>query len=102
MGGRVELLEIMALRLTESDVANDALSSLFQVFEGVSGWGGGFTAPAEVNTVSALWRAFIAIHRSELESGRRFSLDDPAVTADLVPRGWKLHRRDKRTWPPDR
>jgi len=52
--------------------------------------------------VSARWRAFIAAHRSELESGRRFSLDDPAVTADLVPRGWKLSRPGKPDWPPDR
>ena len=64
--------------------------------------GGGFTAPVEVKTVSARWRAFIAAHRLELQSGRRFSLDDSAVTADLVPRGWKLNRPGKPVWPPDR
>jgi hypothetical protein len=100
IGGRVELLEIMASRLTEPDVRRDALSTLFGVFEGTTGYGGSFTAPAEMDTVSARWRAFIAAHRSQLESGHRFSLDDPAVTPDLVPRGWQLRRQNNTTWPP--
>jgi hypothetical protein len=102
LGGRVELLEIMASRLTEPDVRQNALSTLFTVFAGTTGSGGSFTAPAELDLVSDRWSAFIAAHRSELQSGRRFSIDDPAVTADLVPRGWKLHRADKPSWPPDR
>jgi hypothetical protein len=102
IGGRVELLEIMASRLLESDVSSDALSHLFTVFEGVTGYGGGFTVPEEVAIVSVRWRMFIAAHRSELESGTRFSLEDPAVTADLVPRGWTLNRMGKPAWPPSR
>jgi hypothetical protein len=101
IGGRVELLEIMASRLTESDISTYAVLYLFTVFEGVNG-SGGFTEPAQVEMLSARWRAFIAAHQSELESGRRFSLDDPAVTADLVPHGWTLHRPGKPDWPPGR
>jgi hypothetical protein len=83
-------------------LVSDALSHLFTVFEGVAGWGGGFKVPEEVGIVSAQWRTFIAAHRSELESGTRFSLEDPAVTADLVPRGWTLNRVGKPAWPPGR
>jgi hypothetical protein len=100
IGGRVQLLQIMASRLTEPDVSTDALSNLFTVFEGTTGSGGGFAAPDEIRMVSARWRAFIAAHRSALEAGQRFSLEDPAVTADLVPRGWKLYRSGKPPWPP--
>lgn len=100
IGGRVEVLEIMASRLTEPDVSNEAISQLFSVFEGTTGSGGGFAAPDELKTMSARWRAFIAAHRSALEAGQHFSLEDPGVTADLVPRGWKLYRAGKPPWPP--
>jgi hypothetical protein len=102
IGGRVELLEIMAARLAEPDVSNDAFSHLYGVFDGVTGWGGGVTDPAEAKMASARWRAFIAAHRSALASGQRFSLDDPAITADLVPRGWTVNRPGKPAWPPGR
>lgn len=51
---------------------------------------------------SARWRAFIAAHRSALDSGQHFLLDDPAVSADLVPSGWRLNRPGKPAWPPGR
>jgi hypothetical protein len=100
VGGRVELLEIMASRLTEPRVGQMALGTLFGVFEGTSGWGGSLDDAADLQAVQVHWRTFIAAHQSELEAGKRFALDDPAVSPDLVPKGMKLHRTGKPDWPP--
>lgn len=99
VGGRVELLEIMAARLTEPNVGHDALGRLFGVFEGTSGSGGSLGDAADLLAVQAHWKTFIAAHRSELEAGKRFTLDDPAVSPDLVPKGMKIHRAGKPDWP---
>jgi hypothetical protein len=40
----------------------------------------------ELMATSERWKAFLQAHRAELASGKRFSVDDPAVTG-LIPRG---------------
>jgi hypothetical protein len=62
---------------------------------------GGSGEDAELPALSARWIAFIAAHRSELEAGKKFSLDDPAVTSDLV-RGLQAEPRRQTHWPPGR
>jgi hypothetical protein len=76
----------MASRLAEPDTSNDAFSYLYAVFDGVTGWGGGVTDPAEAKMASARWRAFIAAHRSGARVRPAFLARRPAITADLVPR----------------
>jgi hypothetical protein len=102
VGGRAELYEILAARLLDEDVRNEVIGRLFGVFDEVRGFGGGFTDPAGIPAVSARWVAFITAHRAEIDAGKHFSLEDPAVTPDLVPRGWKLSRPGKPDWPPGR
>jgi hypothetical protein len=45
------------------------------------------------------WRAFVDANREVVASSRPLSLDDPRVPADLVPRGFRIHRQGKPDWP---
>jgi len=101
LGRGVDVMEIMAGRLVETDVWQEALGWLLNAFADLRGYGGS-AEDAELPGLSRRWMSFIAAHRSELEAGKRFSLDDPAVTPDLVPRGYKLTRAGKPDWPAGR
>ena len=88
-GGRVAVMEIMAARLTDKDAFNDSLLWLFGILQH-SGAGGGDPPSAEAKAGLAVrWQTFIQAHRAEIDAGKRFALDDPAV-ASLIPPGWKL------------
>ena len=93
-GGRVAVMEIMTARLTEKDAFNDSISRLFGILQH-SGTGGGDTLTPEAKAeLAERWQTFIRAHRAEIDAGKQFSLDDPAV-AGLIPPGWKLTPRGK-------
>jgi len=98
VGGRVEVMEIMARRVAEPEMWSEAFGWLEGAFADIRG-SGGSAEQADLPAVSARWLSFIAAHRAELEAGQKFSLEDPAVTPDLVPRGYTLSRAGKPDWP---
>jgi hypothetical protein len=103
IGRRAEALEIMADRLRDDEnVRLTALGYLLDVFDDGIGGGGGFREPEEIPALVQRWRAFIARHRTEIDGGKKFSVDDPAISVDLVPRGYTIRLRGNRSWPPNR
>lgn len=86
--GRVAVLDIMAVRLTEPNVFHSAISRLFNVLDS-KGHGGTVVTGADAAALSKRWQAFLIAHRSEIEAGKRFALNDRAV-AGLVPPGWTI------------
>jgi hypothetical protein len=104
LGARIELLDIAAARLAEPQLprglSSDFLSVLYGVLDGISGGGGQSATPGQARALSTRWQQFIAAHRADIMAGKRWSLDDPAVTADLVPPGWSFSRPGKPDWPP--
>jgi hypothetical protein len=88
LGGRMEVFEIMAARLTEPDMFNDAVSRLLGVLE-IGSYGGGPVGPTDREALSKRWSAFLVAHRAEIEAGKRFPPSHPAVP-DLIPPGWKV------------
>ena len=87
--GRVAVYEIMAARLVEPAMFSNALSWLFGALE-IAGHGGSSDLSVDVKAdLSQRWTSFIQSHRAELDAGKRFSVDDPAV-AGLIPPGWTV------------
>jgi hypothetical protein len=103
-GSRMEMMEIAVDRLADPaappQLIDDFLSVLYGVFEGTTGGGGQIPTPAQGQVLSARWRTFLTAHRADIEAGKRWSLEDPEVTTDLVPSGWSLSRNGKPNWPP--
>jgi hypothetical protein len=96
----LEYYGVVLDRLTEGgEVAASSLHALLNVF-GDTSVGGRTTIPAnEARVLAQRWRTFVDRHRADLEARRKLSLDDPDVTADLVPDGWLLNRNGKPRWP---
>ena len=103
LGSRMEMMDIAVNRLadpaTPPQFIDDFLSVLYGVFEGTTGGGGHIPTPAQGQVLSVRWRTFLTAHRSDIEAGKRWSLEDPEVTTDLVPPGWSLSRTGKPDWP---
>lgn len=103
LGARMALLDIAAARLADQlsgQLSSDFLSWLYGVFEVTSGGGGQSATPGQARALSTRWQQFLAAHRADIMAGKRWFLDDPAVTADLVPPGWSFSRPGKQDWPP--
>jgi hypothetical protein len=99
LGGRIDVLEIAARRLVDSDVTRQMFGTLSGVLD-ATGLGGGEIRQDQARALSDRWLAFIAAHRVELEAGHRLSLDRTDIPIDLVPPGWTFHRDGKPDWPP--
>ena len=85
--GSAAVHDIMAARLTEPGIFSEALSSLAYGALEIAGMGIDANLSAEeLMATSERWKVFLQAHRAELGSGKRFSVDDPAV-AGLIPRG---------------
>jgi hypothetical protein len=105
LGARIERLEIAATRLAEPGTTGRLgfsyfLQVLYVVFDGAIGGGGQDPTAAQARVLSTRWQEFLTAHRTEIESGKRWSLDDPAITPDLVPPNWRFDRPGKPPWPP--
>jgi hypothetical protein len=98
--GLLAALDIAADRLTDEGMFGLMHSQLLHAFEPLNG-GGTPTRPQvqEIRALSVRWKKFIADHRSALQAGKRFVLEDPAVTPDLLPAGWTVYRAGKPPWP---
>jgi len=101
-GSRMEMMDIAVNRLadpTPPELIDDFLSVLYGVFEGTNGGGGQIPTPAQGQILAVRWRTFLTAHRADIEAGKRWSLEDPEVTTDLVPSGWSFSRTGKPDWP---
>jgi hypothetical protein len=98
--GLLAALDIAADRLTDEGMFGLMHSQLLHAFEPLNG-GGTPTRPQvqEIRALAVRWKKFIADHRSALQAGKRFVLEDPAVTPDLLPAGWTVYRAGKPPWP---
>jgi hypothetical protein len=99
LGARMERLRVLVQMLAAKDTFDEALSELIYVLDchGESRSGG---VPDDARApLIPLWSHFIAAHEADILAGRKISLDDPSVTADLVPKTWKLGRADGTQWP---
>ena len=79
----------------------DTLLGLLEVLDengGRSSSGAALT-PAESKALESRWLAFLKAKRATIDAEKRISFDDPAVTRDLVPRGFIVHRKGKPNWP---
>lgn len=95
------LLSVWAERLAEKHLYSLALDTLQTVLEVPNGGHSGRTdlSRAERLELRRAWKEFLALHGDEIRRGRRFSLDDAAVTGALVGRArwWQLP--DGTSWP---
>lgn len=99
VGGRAAVMEIAADRIADPSKLPDTMRGLFGLFEGAGGTSSGPVSPTEAEALSARWKRFLAAHRAEIDSGTRFSLDDPVVTPDLIPSSWAIMRPGLPNWP---
>lgn len=91
ISGRMEVLEVMAERLTEPELFPHAVWHLLSAVVEVSDGGtvSGPASAADREALSKRWSAFLSAHRAEIEAGKRFPLSHPAVPV-LIPPGWKV------------
>jgi hypothetical protein len=99
LGGHYERVQILAERLAEPGVAPVILRYLTGVLDNNGSSGCCSTAGNHAKELSTRWLAFIALKQADIEAGRRISLEDPNVAADLFPPGVKLYRTGKPDWP---
>jgi hypothetical protein len=100
LGAVYESLVLQASRIAEPALSAEILGSLLLGVLDATGLSSGPVAPEEARALAERWRVFVAAHRGNIEAHRKIPLDDPSVSADLVPRGWTLHRENKPGWPP--
>jgi DNA-binding transcriptional LysR family regulator len=99
LGARFDRARILVGRLSDKAAFDEALSELLDVLEYSGRSSNGQPSDAERAAVQARWKAFVALHRGDIEAGRKLPLNHPSVSADLVPPNWKLGRRDGTQWP---
>jgi hypothetical protein len=99
LGSRADYFDILAIRLADAPVASQVLRTLLGVFESTGGFMPDMITTEQSRALSSRWQTFINRHRAEIAGGMRLSLDDPDVSADLVPPNWSLSRPGKPAWP---
>lgn len=102
VGLRSERFEAAAQRLGagvgETEDALDVLLGMLEESNGRSGSGAKSSA-AERKALEAKWLALLKAKRATIDADKRIPFDDPAVTRDLVPPGFTVHRQGKPNWP---
>jgi hypothetical protein len=103
LGAGFELLDVWADRLSEEGLCGPALDNLQTVIEGLPGnsSGVGVTRSERIDLRNQ-WKAFLAIHANEIRAGKKFKLDDPALTPALFGRARTFHLPDGKSWPATR
>ena len=100
LGTRGEYVAALVDRLADPRVTFRILGRLQNLFDGISGSGGSTAISApDALALSRRWKTFVAQHQADIESGRKISLDDVSVPADLVPPRWTIHRTGRPDWP---
>jgi hypothetical protein len=96
-----DLLDIWADRLAEEDLYGLALDSLQTVVEGLPGSWSGRTdlSRGERIELRKEWRKFLARHADEIRRGKKFKVDDPAMTPALFGRARTWQLPNGQSWP---
>jgi hypothetical protein len=101
LGAGFDLQNIWADRLAEEHLYGLALDSLQTVIEGLPGGSTGRTdlTRGERIELRNQWKTFLTKHADELRSGKKFKVDDPALTPALFghARTWQLP--NGKFWP---
>lgn len=102
VGLRTSPYEAAAHRLGAGvGTTEEALDVLLRVFDDNNGRSGSGkpTTPAEGKALEARWLAFLGAKRATIDAGKKVPFDDPAVSRDLVPPGFIVHRQGRPNWP---
>ena len=101
LGGGYDLFTTWADRLGDEHTCYLALDALQAVLEGLPGLcstRSGLTRSERLELRQA-WQTFLAAHADELRQGKRFKVDDPAITPALFGRARSWQLPDGRYWP---
>lgn len=101
LGAGMDLLNIWADRLAEEGLGELALDNLQSVIDELpNGWSGRTDLPREERIeMRNQWKEFLARHALEIRVGKRFKLDDPALTPALFGRMRSFQLPNGKTWP---
>jgi hypothetical protein len=102
LGAGYEHLEVLVTRLDEANRLFDRLDRLRGiVFDNTGGASSGHNVgvEAEAQRIKPLWQAFIRAHEERLRAGRRFTLPDPNVPAEMFPTQYSITLKDGQRWP---
>ena len=102
LGAGFDLLETWSDRLGEERLYPLALDSLQTALDVPAGNHSGRTdlPRAERLALRTAWEDFLARHADDLRAGRRFNVDDPAVSPALAGRARQWRFPDGSVWPP--
>lgn len=101
LGAGFDLLNVWADRLTDEHLYGLALDSLQTVVIGLPGSSSGRTDlnRGERIELHKQWKTFLATHVDELRRGKKFKIDDPALTPDLFGRARTWQLPNGKFWP---
>ena len=101
LGAGYDLLETWADRLNEEHLYGLALDSLQTVIEGLPGSSSGRTdlTRGERIGLHSEWKRLLAQHAGEIRAGKRFKLEDPALTPALFGRARTWQLPNGKFWP---
>ena len=101
LGAGFDLLDTWADRLTEEHLYGLALDCLQTVVEGLPGSSSGRTdlTRGERIELRNQWKRFLAEHVTEIRAGKKFKLEDPALTPALFGRARTWQLPNGKFWP---
>jgi len=101
LGGGYDLFTTWADRLGDEHLYDLALDALQAVLEGLPGGCSGrtdLTRPERLE-LRRVWHEFLVAHADDLRQGKKFKVDDPAITPALFGRARSWRLPDGRLWP---
>ena len=101
LGAGYDLLETWADRLNEEHLYGLALDSLQTVIQGLPGSSSGRTdlTRGERIGLHSEWKRLLAQHAGEIRAGKKFKLEDPALTPALFGRARTWQLPNGKFWP---
>jgi len=101
LGGGLALHREWVERLAEEKLYGLALDDLQTLIEGLPGSSSGRTDLTRTERIALRteWRRFLQAHGDEIAKGKRFSLEDPALTPSLFGRAREWQLANGKTWP---
>ncbi|EEF57510.1 HEAT repeat domain-containing protein [Pedosphaera parvula] len=101
LGGGFALLDTWADRLTDEKLYGLALDSLQTVIEGLPGSSSGRTDLSRSERIALRneWKSFLSKHADEIRAGKKFKVNDPALTPALFGRARSWQLPNGKPWP---
>ena len=96
---RDRIAALWTSRLHEVDHTMLMLNQLMFVLESNGGGSSGLPDATEAKRLQKRWERFTKKHAKRIRKGKKFTLDDPALTPDLVPPGMTRNDRKGQRWP---